>query len=272
MQILITNDDGVYAPGIRALAAALQPAHAVTIVAPDRERSAASHSLTLDRPLSVKEVALNGLESSKVYAVNGTPVDCVRLGVSVLAPETQLLLSGINNGANLGGDISYSGTVHAALEGAVCGLPAMALSLRIPPDRQKRSDPEEFVAAAELAAQLLKQLPELPPQNLIYNINFPASKLRAGHHCLKVCPQGESVYDSVFQRNDDPFGREYYWICAVANETDYNEKNQTDVFWSDRNFVTLTPLRWNMTAYDDLVQTEETLRAVSFSCEATDQS
>lgn len=250
MHILLTNDDGVHAPGILALAAALSCSHDVTVVAPDRERSAASHALTLDRPLTVKQFVRSEVPDLTLYGVNGTPVDCVRIGLGPLSgTPVDLVVAGINNGANLGADISYSGTVHAALEGAVCGVPSVAFSLRIAPGEQKRDAAGRFSAAARRAAAFVEHMPVelLDAGKYICNVNFPA-ELVDSEDCVRVCEQGISVYDTVFQTQDDPFGRQFYWVCAVRNETDYNEIHKTDVYWSDRGYITVTPLSWNATA------------------------
>lgn len=249
MRILLTNDDGVHAPGILKLAEALNRENEVTVVAPDRERSAASHALTLDRPLTVKEIIREDLPHLKLYSVNGTPVDCVRIGVSSLCEApVDLVVAGINNGANLGADISYSGTVHAALEGAVCGIPALAFSLRVPPGDQRGEAAGRFDEAARLAAALTGKLPlDLLAGRYIYNVNFPA-QVEGCEGRIRICEQGISVYDTVFQTQDDPYGRRCYWVCAVKNDDPYNEEHQTDVYWSDRGFITVTPLSWNATA------------------------
>lgn len=259
MHILLTNDDGVHAEGILALAAALAEDHQVTVVAPDRERSAASHSLTLDRPLTVKTVEKEGLPC-RMYAVNGTPVDCIRIGAGPLAQApVDLVVAGINNGANLGTDISYSGTVHAAMEGAVCGYPSVAFSLRIAPGDQKHSRRGRFDSAARMAAAFVANLDgPLLAGTPVYNVNFPAADVPAG---MKICVQGLSVYDTVFQQQNDPFGRTFYWVCAVKNESDYNAVHRTDVFWSDQGFITLTPLDWNATMRTEMAPLEEAAAA-----------
>ena len=247
MHILVTNDDGIHAPGILSLAAALSRRHTVTVVAPDRERSAASHSLTLEHPLTVKEVTRQEVPGLTLYAVNGTPVDCVRIGLGPLSKTPiDLVIAGINNGANLGADISYSGTVHAALEGAVCGVPSMAFSLRVAPGDQRTDVCGRFDAAAARAAALVDCLPDAVGQkDIVLNVNFPAQDPAGAP--LRACAQGISVYDTVFQEQADPFGRNFYWVCAVRNETDYNERYRTDVYWSDRGCATVTPLAWNAT-------------------------
>ena len=165
MKILISNDDGIFAPGIAALAKAFSGAgHEVLVCAPDSQRSAASHSLSINRPLTVKEVEFPG--AAKAYAIGGTPADCVKLGLTVLCPQAQAVVSGVNRGYNAGTDILYSGTVAAAMEGAICGRPALAIS-----QSEKRAD---FSRAALLAVQLFDRLMENPLAPLrVLNVNYP---------------------------------------------------------------------------------------------------
>ncbi|MDL2237778.1 5'/3'-nucleotidase SurE [Christensenellaceae bacterium OttesenSCG-928-K19] len=247
MNIVLTNDDGIHALGIMTLAKRLSREHNVVVVAPESERSACSHSITLGQPLSVKEVHVSDYDGIEAYSVNGTPADCVKLATSALLEDKiDLVLSGINLGANLGTDIAYSGTVNAALEGAICGYPAVALSQRIDSPAAASSLREMFEQSAELTAQMIGQIDYTLLEDCIYNINFPAVE-KEEIKGVKVCGQGISSYNSEFQKQNDPFGREFYWLCAVDNNSGYNEKNQTDVWWSKQNYITLTPLAWNDT-------------------------
>lgn len=247
MHIMLTNDDGVYAPGLLALARALSRRHTLTIVAPDRERSATSHSMTLDRPLSAKAVELE-IPNATAFAVNGTPVDCVHLGIGPLADRTpDLLVSGINNGFNLGGDISYSGTVHAALEGASYGVRSVALSLGVRPADQKSEAQSRFAGAAKLSSQIIDALPLRSLDRHVLNINFPFVLSDPENPQIRVCPQGVSMYETAYRRMDDPFGKEFYWVFASEGDGAYNEKHKTDVFWASQGYVTVTPLLWNAT-------------------------
>lgn len=165
MKVLISNDDGIFAPGIAALVDAFDKAgHEVYVCAPDSQRSAASHSLTIGKPLTVKEVEFPG--AAKAYAIGGTPADCVKLGLTVLCPQAEAVVSGVNKGYNVGTDILYSGTVAAAMEGAICGRPALAIS--------QMESREDFSCASELAARMFVQMMQnpLPPLSVL-NVNYP---------------------------------------------------------------------------------------------------
>ena len=245
MNILITNDDGIHAQGIRALAKAMaDTGHHVTVIAPDREKSACAHALTMDMPLPVKE--MDGL-GTPAYAVSGTPADCVKIGLAHLLEErVDLVLSGINIGANLGSDIVYSGTVNAALEANMLGIPAIAFSqaLHRKPDEDGSA---YFKSAAELSAQLVQAFEIKNLENYIYNVNFPAVP-RTGVKGLKFCEQGISAYDDAYDKRIDPFGREYFWISGHMIEDEYNEAHETDVKRNREGYITVTPLKWNQTA------------------------
>jgi 5'-nucleotidase len=198
--ILLSNDDGIGAPGLAALAEAMADVGQVLIAAPDRERSAAAHSISLDRPLRVERVA------SDRWAIDGTPVDCVYLALHHLVPrQPDLCLSGINNGFNLGSDVFYSGTVGAALEGALRGVPAMALSL-------ERRSPQDFQHAAAFSAALVRDIlgrgPDAIPPNTLLNVNFPAGPVRG----LRPTILGHRIYRDQVAVRRDLRGKDYYWI------------------------------------------------------------
>ena len=198
--ILISNDDGVRAPGIQALAAALADVGEVLIAAPDRERSAAAHSISLDCPLRVERVAPNA------YAIDGTPVDCVYLALHHLVPrKPDLCLSGINNGFNLGSDVFYSGTVGAALEGALRGVPAIAISL-------ERQSPQDFSHAAAFAAELVRDILSRGPgaieEETLLNVNLPAGPVRG----VRPTKLGRRIYRDQVAVRKDLRGKDYYWI------------------------------------------------------------
>ncbi|MBR5302323.1 MAG: 5'/3'-nucleotidase SurE [Clostridia bacterium] len=166
MKILISNDDGIFAPGIAALVQAFSEAgHEVFVCAPDSQRSAASHSLTIARPITVRKETFPG--AAKAYAIGGTPADCVKLGLTVLCPDAQAVVSGVNKGYNVGTDILYSGTVAAAMEGAICGRQSLAIS-----QMEKRAD---FSRAAALAVQMFDKMMANPLAPLsVLNVNYPA--------------------------------------------------------------------------------------------------
>jgi 5'-nucleotidase len=198
--ILISNDDGVRAPGIQALAGALADVGDLLIAAPDRERSAAAHSISLDRPLRVEQVAPNA------YAIDGTPVDCVYLALHHLVPrKPDLCLSGINNGFNLGSDVFYSGTVGAAIEGALRGVPAIAVSL-------ERQSPQDFRHAAAFTAELVRDIlgrgPDAFEPETLLNVNIPAGPVRG----LRPTGLGRRIYRDQVAVRKDLRGKDYYWI------------------------------------------------------------
>ncbi|MDZ4696808.1 MAG: 5'/3'-nucleotidase SurE [Deltaproteobacteria bacterium] len=231
--ILISNDDGIAAPGIAALVESVQSLGDIVVVAPDRERSAASHSISLDRPLRVDTLAEGR------YAVNGTPVDCVYLGLLHLVPRTpDLCISGINAGFNLGSDVFYSGTVAAAVEAALRGVPAMAVSLQ-------RHDKPNYRPAAELAralaAEALDRGPRAIPQGALLNINCPTGLL--GQY--EITFLGRRVYRDQVEVRSDLRGRAYYWIGGP-------EEHAEDVPGSDMSAIraghaSVTPLGLDMT-------------------------
>jgi 5'-nucleotidase len=231
--ILITNDDGVMAPGIRAAMQALREVGEVMVAAPDRYRSAASHSISLDRPLRVDEI------EPGVYSIDGTPVDCVYLALLHLAPrKPDLCVSGINNGYNLGSDVFYSGTVAGAVEGALRGVPAMALSL------ERRSPPDFSQAAAflkALATEALGRGPAAIPESSLLSVNLPAGEIRG----YQVTFLGRRVYRDQVEVRQDLRGRSYYWIGGP-------EENATDLPGSDCSAVraglaSVTPLGLDLT-------------------------
>jgi 5'-nucleotidase len=198
--ILISNDDGVRAPGIQALIAEMVRVGDLIVAAPDRERSAAAHSISLDRPLRAEQVAPD------CWAIDGTPVDCVYLALHHLVPrKPDLCLSGINNGYNLGSDVFYSGTVGAAIEGALRGVPSIALSL-------ERQNPQDFSHAAAFSAQLVRDLlgrglDAIVTETLL-NVNIPAGPVRG----LRPTSLGHRIYRDQVSVRKDLRGRDYYWI------------------------------------------------------------
>lgn len=233
--ILVTNDDGVHAPGLAALAAALEPLGEVHVVAPDREQSAVGHALTLHRPLRVEQLG------ERRYAVNGTPSDCVNLGVLGLLPERPVLVaSGINHGSNLGDDVTYSGTVSAAMEGTLLGVPAMAVS---------QAEPErgDFTAAGEVArAVATRLLVEGLPRQTLLNVNVPPGK-PAG---IRLTRLGHRVYSAKAIREVDPRGRPYYWIGMGAPE--WAEDEGTDIAAVQAGWAAVTPLHLDLTHHGAL--------------------
>jgi 5'-nucleotidase len=232
--ILVTNDDGIHAPGLDALAAALESLGEVYVVAPDRERSAVGHALTLHRPLRAEAVG------ERRYAVNGTPSDCVNLGILGLLPAGPVLVAaGINHGANLGDDVTYSGTVSAAMEGTLLGVLSMAVSQV---DAGGSLEPAAEVARA-VAGRLLAE--GLPPQTLL-NVNVPPGT-PAG---VRMTRLGHRVYSAKAVQDVDPRGRPYYWIGAGSPT--WEEDEGSDIAAVHNGWASVTPLHLDLTHHGAL--------------------
>jgi 5'/3'-nucleotidase len=233
--ILITNDDGVYSPGIQILAKRLRELDNVAIVAPDRERSAAGHSMTLHRPLLIEEVR------ESMYSVNGTPTDCVNIAVKGLLKETpRLVVSGINKGPNLGDDVTYSGTVAGAMEGILLGIPSFAISLAAREDFL-------FAEAAEVALRTADRvLKQGLPAGTLLNINVPNLPV-AEILGTRITRLGKRIYHQMTVERVDPRGKKYYWIGG--GEPDWEREEGTDLDAVDRKFVSITPLHLDFTDY-----------------------
>ena len=240
MLILVTNDDGVRSPGLRALAEAMRELAEVYVVAPDRNRSAVGHALTLDQPLRADEI------KPGVFAVDGTPTDCVTLGIhGLIKKRPDLVVSGINRGSNVGDDITYSGTVSAALEAALMGLPALAVSL----------DTDEFLAPDLVtAAAFSKKLAEMIlneglPGGTFLNVNVPSGECRG----VQLTRQGKRRYGDAVVCNKDPRGRHYYWLGGSA--VGFEDSPGTDCSALQHGLISVTPLHANLThekAYSEL--------------------
>ena len=238
MKILISNDDGILAPGIRALVKAFAAAgHEVIVVAPDGQRSAASHSLTMTMPLIPRRMDVEG--AAIAYAVNGTPVDCVKLGLHNLCPDVQYVVSGINHGYNLGTDVLYSGTVGAAMEGALNGVPAMAVSLA--PEREDTYD-----LAAQMAVRMFDFACAHPlPEDMVLNLNYPGVDCAKG---VRAVPLKATRYiDTYIERENDRVGR-YYWLSGGID--DNQEPGDDDFTWLKQGYATVTAVMADMTAYE----------------------
>jgi len=245
MRILLTNDDGIYAPGLQALRTELMQLGDVVVCAPATEQSAAGHSVTLLWPLIVQEV-LDDQKRFLGWAVEGRPADCVKLALVELLPEPpDLIVSGLNAGANAGINVLYSGTVAAAIEGAFFRRTAIAVS-------QAYGKPKavDFAAGARLARQVIERVLELKPDpGSLFNVNIPRQDLGPPKG-LKVLPQNVAVYQESFVRNVDPRGRTYYWLGADYGcpdpTPDTDEKALAD------GYVTLTPLQFDLTHHAQL--------------------
>lgn len=238
-KILVTNDDGVYSEGVRALARALEPLGEVVVVAPLGESSAIGHALTLARPLR-----LDHLESN-IYAVDGTPTDCVNLGVTrVLDGLPDLVVSGINKGWNLGDDITYSGTVAGAMEGTLLGVPSIAVSVA----RAREFDFRQAAwAAAEVASAVLQR--GMPPRTFL-NINVPSRKA----HGFRVTVQARRRQATTVRQGEDPRGRKYYWIEEV--QADWETDPRSDYEAVKQGFISVTPLQLDLTSREAMAFVE----------------
>ncbi len=250
MKLLISNDDGIFALGIKTLADTLALAgHEVIVVCPDRERSATGHGLTLHDPIRAELVTGVFHSSVKSWSCSGTPADCVKLALGALLDKfPDFVLSGINHGANLGTDVLYSGTVSAAMEGTIEGIPSIALSLT-------SFSCQEFQPAADFAKTLIAHLERQPlSESMLLNINIPPVPTAeiAG---VKVVRQGIRRYFDTFQKRVDPRGKTYYWLSGeVLQDLEQPEhlhlppEIETDVQAIKRNFITIVPLQFNLTS------------------------
>lgn len=250
MHILLSNDDGYLAPGLRVLAETLGQLYTLSVVAPDRDRSGASNSLTLDRPLRAK-VAENGFTF-----VNGTPTDCVHLAITgLLEEEPAMVISGINAGANMGDDALYSGTIAAAMEGRFLGLPAIAVSLA-------SRTPEHFETAARAIVQIVEQLRRRPlKQDSILNVNVPDVPWEMIQG-IKATRLGNRHKSEGVITQTDPRGMPMYWIGPPGRTQDAGEG--TDFHAVEHGFVSITPLQIDLTRYQSLSGLSDWLEAGSF--------
>lgn len=263
MNLLISNDDGIFALGIRTLANTLAKAgHQVTVVCPDRERSATGHGLTLQDPIRAEQVESVFHPDVTAWSCSGTPSDCVKLALGALLDHPpDMVLSGINHGSNLGTDVLYSGTVSAAMEGVIEGIPSIAFSLTSFSCR-------EFQPAADFAQHLLDRLTEQPlPHLVLLNVNIPPvpSDEITG---VVMARQGVRRYFDLFEKRVDPRGKTYYWLAgevledvseeeleqagmsglkAIGGDVDWFRQTPTDVQAIRHNYITVTPLQYNLT-------------------------
>jgi 5'-nucleotidase len=237
--ILVTNDDGVHSPGIIALFKAMKEIGDAYIVAPDRERSAVGHALTLHRPLKVEELREN------VYSVNGTPTDCVALAIHKILPrKADLVASGINKGANLGDDITYSGTVSAAIEGTILNVPSFAISLT-------GDKPFYYDTAAPTAVEIARYiLDKSLPYDTLLNVNVPNVSKIETIKGIKITRQGKRVYDNAIQDIASPWGDKHYWIGG--GKPYWEQGEDMDIQAVLDNYISVTPIHLDLTNYEAL--------------------
>lgn len=257
MRILIVNDDGINAQGIKALALRLSKNHDVTVVAPESERSAASHSITLRRPLRVSKVAPPGMEGIPCYTVDGMPVDCTKIALlHIMISGTDLVVSGINHGSNLGADIIYSGTVSAALDAVIMGYRAIAVSI-------DSFCPKNIDSAVEITSKLIDGgLFSGETDGILYNLNVPDLPIR-DIKGLKTASQGRVIYEDALEIRRDPRGNEYIWLTGDLTESDNLEG--TDAGYVEQGYASITPLKFDLTAHDHLRELDSRIEKIDLS-------
>ncbi|MEK6618218.1 MAG: 5'/3'-nucleotidase SurE [Nitrospirota bacterium] len=240
MKILVTNDDGIASPGLHALAEAMRALGDVWVVAPDRERNAIGHALTLHKPLRINRV------DKQVFSINGTPTDCVNLAVKkLLRGRPALVVSGINQGVNLGDDVTYSGTVSAALEGTIMGIPSLAVSLE---GRQAFRFRVAAVYAVRVARAVLRH--GLPEETLL-NVNVP-DRPQASIAGVRITSLSRRRFDDPIIEKVDPHGRKYYWIAGTR--VSWDRRKDSDHEAVRRGMVSITPIHLDVTHYAVLEQ------------------
>jgi 5'-nucleotidase len=240
MRILITNDDGIQSPGIAALAKGLAKIGEVWVVAPDRERTAVAHAVTLHKPLRVNQIG------TRYFSVNGTPVDCVNLALlKIMVKPPQLVVSGINKGVNLGDDVMYSGTVSGAMEGAILGVPSIAVS-------QEGQDKFHFGVGVVYAARIAQLvLAKGLPEETLLNVNIP-SRPRSGIKGVRVTCLSRRRFHNPIIEKVDPHGRKYYWIAG--KRVSWSRNKDADHEAIEEGYVSITPIHLDSTHYGVLDQ------------------
>ena len=247
MRILLVNDDGVDAVGIRYLMRALSARHEVYVAAPDRQRSAVSKAMTLSSPLRAVPVAVDAPVKA-AFAVDGMPVDCVRLGIGNLVPEPDLVISGINLGPNLGTDTLYSGTCAGAQEAALYGLQAIAMSL----DHREPTHFETAVAVTERMVEIAEKHPL--PLGMFWNVNVPDVPL-GQIRGYRTAGLAHIRYNREYVRREDPLDRPYYW--ALRGKLPCDPDEDTDYAWLKKGYVTVTPMGYDSARIDAVDLSEE---------------
>jgi 5'-nucleotidase len=235
--ILVTNDDGILAPGLAALKKALQDIGTPIVVAPDRDNSAVSHSLTMKRPLRVQQV------EEDAFMVDGTPADCVTLGIAkIVSSRPALIVSGINPGENIGDDVNYSGTVSAAVEGTMLGIPSFAVSLAGEP-------PFHFNYAAAFAAKLAGWITKHGlPRDTLLNVNIPNGDSRPRE--IRFTKQGRRTWEGAIKETKDPWGRKHYWIGGGTPSLDHRHDSDAQALVAGS--ISITPIRLDLTDHEAL--------------------
>lgn len=246
MRMLLTNDDGVFSEGIRVLYKYLKNLGKIYVVVPETEKSATSHSINLSFPLRVNEIKMDNFSC---YIVNGTPVDCVKIGIKkIIKDKIDFVISGINRGPNLGMDILYSGTVAAAFEGAILGIPSLAISIA---DYKNF----KFETAASITVKILEKLKEIKfPQDTILNINIPNKNINEIKG-IKITYQSKARFEEKYEKRKDPRGNVYFWL--KGNFKEIEGEKESDVEAIKTGYVSITPLHLDLTNFSFLNQLKE---------------
>jgi len=240
--ILICNDDGVTAPGIQSLIEAVRDLGDIMVVAPDKPQSGTGHGITLNATLRMQKIREE--EGLKVYSCSGTPVDCIKLAIFKMEMKPAIILSGINHGSNASINVIYSGTMSAAVEGALENVPSIGFSLL------DHSIDADFTAAKGIARQItIKAIEEGLPKGVCLNVNIP--KLHAEEiEGIKVCRQAKGNWEEEFEARKDPMGNEYFWLTGTFNNQDHGE--DTDIWALENNYVSVVPVQHDLTAHTAL--------------------
>lgn len=242
--ILVTNDDGINAPGIKFLASVASQFGNVIVIAPEDGMSGMGHAITIKTPLRYRELSPNG--AMKLYAVNGTPVDCVKLALrKIIKSKPDLLLSGINHGSNASVNIIYSGTMAAALEGAMAGIPSIGFSLL---DYSHQAPLEHLKTFMETIIQ--NTLSEGLPDNVCLNVNFPSVIAKSDIRGIKLCRQALGFWKEDFEERLDPHARPYFWLRGDFVRVDHGD--DTDLAALENHWISLVPVHFDFTAYQAL--------------------
>ncbi len=239
--ILVTNDDGITSKGIKSLQSVMQEFGEVIVIAPNSAMSGMGHAITINSPLRLQKE--NIFEGAKSYSCSGTPVDCVKLGIyEILHRKPDLIVSGINHGANTATNVLYSGTMSAAVEGAMEGIPSIGFSLC---DFDADAD---FSNAMKIVRQVTQQvLKNEMPKGVCLNVNIPKGNDVKG---LKICRQAHAFWEDRFDKRLDQFNKPYYWLTGDFVEQDTTE--DTDLYWIERKYASVVPTQFDMTAYKSI--------------------
>lgn len=249
MRILVTNDDGILAKGIQELVKGLKGLGEIFVIAPASEKSACGHGITVRQPIRVREY-FGPSKNVKAWAVEGTPADCVKMGITTLLDKApDIVISGINRGSNLGTDVLYSGTVSAALEGIILGVPSLSISL-------DSFTLEDYTIASQVANILCQDMlnKQLAPDTLL-NVNVPAvpkSEIKG----WKVTKLGERKYENIFEHRQDPHGNDYYWLAGQIVPPATQDED-LDVVAAEKNYISVTPIHFDLTNYKIMDQVKK---------------